>query len=285
MSVYQRIGQERRPRELTARRRLPWMLLIAPLALLGFVQAFADDTARPDFEGTWLSDLIIFDDPRWRIEDILCQYCTVEAFEYAQNLLADPANDDRSIDEISQDVRRFNLAHYISLQTAQGQKQYAEFDPADDPVNDCVPVGLIRQILQPLPMVVEQFDDRVQFTFEYEDTVRTVHMDGRGHPADLTPSRLGHAIGWYDEDTLVVETRGIEPAVYAHIVGKGFINTSNVVTIERYRKSADGERLDMELTVVDPYLLRKPLAIYYNWLSIPDQELQEYVCEAVSGEL
>ena len=217
------------------------MILVAAVVFSGSTPTYADDATRPDFEGTWLSPLIIFDDPRWRIEDVLCQYCAVESFEYLQGLLADPANDDRSIVEIGDDANRFNEAYYNSLLTTEGQRHYAEFDPADDPVNTCEPAGFIRQVLQPLPMKIEQYDDRVVFRFEYENTVREVHMDGREHPADLTPSRLGHAIGWYDGDTLAVETRGIAPAVYAHIVGKGYWNTSGAVTIERYTKSADVE--------------------------------------------
>ena len=282
--MIRRCRVEQRSSGDAACRRVLWVLLSAVFAVPGTAPTYADDETRPDFEGTWLSPLIIFDDPRWRIEDILCSYCAVESFEYLQGLLADPANDDRSIVEIAADANRFNEAYYNSLLTTEGQRHYAEFDPADDPVNTCEPAGFIRQVLQPLPMKIEQYDDRVVFRFEYEDTVRTVHMDGREHPADLTPSRLGHAIGWYDGETLVVETRGIAPAVYAHIVGKGYWNTSGAVTIERYTKSDDGERLDIVLTVVDPVYLRKPLAIYFGWLSIPDEEFQEYTCEAITGE-
>ena len=260
------------------------MVLAAAAVFPGSMPTYADDVVRPDFEGTWLSPLIIFDDPRWRVEDLLCSYCAVESFEYLQGLLADPANDDRSVGEIAEDANRYNVAYYKNLLTTEGRRQDAEFDPANDPVNTCEPVGLIRQVLQPLPWKIEQYDDRVVFRFEYEDTVRTIHMDGREHPADLTPSRLGHAIGWYDGETLVVETRGIAPGVYAHIVDNGALNSAGAVTIERYTKSTDGNRLDVEFTVVDPLILRKPLAINFNWLSIPDEEFQEYICEAISGE-
>ena len=273
---------ERSSRQKVACR--PFLLLSAALMLAGTFPTHAQEASRPDFAGTWLGNLIIFDDPRWRVEDVLCDYCAVEAFEHLQSLLADPANDDRSLDELEEEVQLYNLEYYTSLLTAVGQKEYAEFDPADDPSNRCEPVGLIRQVLQPLPMAIEQYDDRVVFRFEYEDTVRTVYMDGRGHPVGLTPSRLGHAIGWYDEDTLVIETRGIASNIYGHDVGKGRRNSTGAVTIERYTKSADGERLDVVFTVVDPLILRQPLAINFSWLSIPDGEFEEYLCEANSGQ-
>ena len=284
MRTGHRSVQQRSRAEVTCR-PVRGMLLTAVLVLLGTMPAHAQEVNRPDFEGMWLSPLIIFDDPRWRIEDILCSYCAVEVFEHLQSLLADPANDDRSLEEIEREVRAYNLEYYISLLTSVGQKQYAEFDPADDPTNRCEPVGLIRQVLQPLPWKIEQYDERVVFRFEYEDTVRTIYMDGRNHPVGLTPSRLGHAIGWYDEETLVIETRGLASNIYAHIVGKGMQNSTGAVTIERYTKSADENRLDVEFTVVDPLILRQPLTISFSWLSIPDGEFQEYVCEADSGEL
>ena len=259
--------------------------LTAVLMLLGSTPLYAEMAERPDLEGTWLSTLIIFDDPRWRLEDLLCGSCTVEAFEYLRSLLADPANDDRSLDEIEDEARLYNREQYTSLLTGVAQEQSAAFDQADDPVNRCEPVGFIRQINQPLPMKIEQHDDRVVFRFEYWDTVRTVYMDGRDHPAELTPSRLGHSIGWYDGQTLVIETRGIAPALYANLVVDGLTTSLRAVTVERYTRRDDDNRLEVELSVLDPVMLQRPLVRTTSWLSMPDMEFQEFVCEAVSGEV
>ena len=264
----------------------PAQVLTAALILSGGLPLYADTADRPDFEGTWLWTLIIFDDPRWRMEDLLCEFCTIEAFEYLQRLLADPANDDRSLDEIQGEVRIFNQRQHESLLTAVAQRQVAAFDPADDPVVLCEPVGLIRQVIQnPLPMKIEQYEDRMVFRYEYWNTVRAIHMDGRDHPADLTPSRLGHSIGWYDGETLVIDTRGITPALYGnrrHI--GGFTTSPRAVVVERYTRRDDGSRLELELSVLDPVALRRPLVRTISWLSIPDVEFLDFVCEAVSGE-
>jgi len=260
----------------------------AALLLLGSMPLHADTADRPDFEGTWLGWLIIFEDPRWRIADLLCtRGCTVEAFQYLQRLLEDPANDDRSLDEIEEDVLRFIREQFASLLTSAAKERSADFDTADDPVNRCEPVGLIQQVTTGptvMPMKIEQYDDRVVFRYEYWNTVRTIYMDGRDHPVDLTPTRLGHAIGWYDGETLVVETRGFAPNIYARLVN-GLTNTTQAVTIERYTKSADGNRLELEQTVIDPFMLRRPLVKTVSWLSMPDMEFQEFICAAVSGEV
>ena len=39
-------------------------------------------------------------------------------------------------------------------------------------------------------------------------TYRTVYMDGRTHPTDLTRSYYGHSIGWSQGDTLVADPVG-----------------------------------------------------------------------------
>ena len=265
---------------------LTWGWTVA-LSLLCSMALCGHAAERPDFEGTYVDQLTHFDDPRWRIEDLLCGNrgsCTDKGFEYTQALLADSANDDRSLNEIQEEVDALNREQHASLLTSVAQEQSVRFDQADDPVNRCEPVGLVYQIAQPLPWQIEQHDDRVVFRYEFWNTVRTIYMDGRGHPADFTPSRLGHSIGWYDGETLVVETRGIASNLYAILLVDGLTNTTGAITIERYARTLDGNRLDLERTVIDPVMLRRPLTIRRSYLSASGIELLEDVCEAVSGE-
>ena len=256
------------------------MLALVSMATL------AQETQRADIEGTWLGKLITFDDPRWSLEDILCQgFCTVAAMEYIEDLLSDPANDDRSLPELQEELRRFNTESIASVLTAVAQEQRENFDQADDPVNSCQPPGFIIQAAaQPLPIKIEQFDDRVEFRYEYWDVVRTVYTDGRDYPEDMETTLYGHSIGWYDGPTLVIETRGFEPKLYAVIEIDGLSNTEQAIMIERYTKTGDGNQLDTMVTVVDPRMLRLPLVAKISYLSFPGLEFQEYDCAADSGE-
>jgi hypothetical protein len=45
--------------------------------------------------------------------------------------------------------------------------------------------------------------------------VRTIHMGMTSHPAGVAPSRAGHSIGRWDDDTLVVDTVGFAPGAIA----------------------------------------------------------------------
>ena len=246
---------------------------------------YSMDTTPKGLEGTtWAAQLINFDDPRWRIEDVLCGFCTREAFEYLQELLDDPANDDRSLKEIKQVAWTHNFANFKGHLTERAREIGAKFDHIDDPMNKCKPAGLITQILQTLPWTIERTDDSVVFRYEYWNAVRTIDLKKKSHPADIKTSRFGHSIGWFDGPTLVVETRGFEPHLYASLLAGGLTTTENAVLIERYTLSKDGERLDNFLTVVDPVMLREPLTMKFSWLRIPGIEFDKFECSANSGE-
>ena len=260
-------------------------LLGLSIMFLSPTPGYSKDTTPKDFEGTtWAAQLINFDDPRWRIEDALCGFCTRESFEYLQGLLDDPANDDRSLEEIKQTAWRHNIAHVSSLLTERARELSAKFDHLDDPMNKCEPAGLITQILQTLPMTIEQTDGSVVFRYELWDAVRTISLEKTSHPTDIEPSRFGHSIGWYDGQTLVVETRRFKPHLYVSLLVGGLMTTDNAVLIERYTLSKDGERLDNFVTVVDPVMLREPLTMKFSWLRMPDLEFQKFECSANSGE-
>ena len=260
--------------------------IFASVVLLVSTGNHAREEGRPNLENTWMGKLITFDDPRWIIEDILCDnWCTLAQLEHIGTLLADPANDELSLAELKQQASQFNREYIASLLTMKAQEQNAQFDQSEDPVNACEPVGLLIQAAgQPLPFTIEQLDDRVVIRYEYWDVVRTIYTDSRDHPQDLAPSLYGHSIGWYDGPTLVVETRGIEPRLYAVLDVNGLTNTENTVTIERYTRSADGNQLDAIVTVEDPKMLLEPLVSMASYLSFQGMEFQKFECKAVSGE-
>ena len=261
-------------------------ILLGAALLLFSAGVYAQSETRPDLEGTWLGKLITFDDPRWSIEDVLChRFCTTVSLEYLNELLADPANDDLSLEEIKAKRLQWNRDYVAGLLTTTAQARIEGFDQADDPVNDCIPFGFIRQsVEQPLPLNIEQFDDRVVIRYELWDTTRTIYTDGRNHPQDLEPSRMGHSIGWYDGPALVVETRGVNPGLYAIQIVSGLTTSDQAVIIERYTKSQDGNQLDVFMTISDPRMLRQAVTMKESYLSFPGLELQEFKCEVKSGE-
>ena len=78
-----------------------------------------------------------------------------------------------------------------------------------DPSYNCFPPGPTRAYSDPRPFEIRQFPDVVLMLFESDHWVRRIYMDGRGHPDAYPITWMGHSIGKYDGDTLVVDTVNI----------------------------------------------------------------------------
>lgn len=250
--------------------------------------AYAGTDGRPDISGVWSNALLTPDDERWRIEDLACARsgCSMAGFKYLQSLLRDPGNDDRTVKELFYEMRGYEQEQNSNLLTPVGLEKQAEYDPARGAALDCTPEGdsLRHQITAPVPMAIEQYDDRVVFRYEYWNAVRTVHLDGRTLPPDAPHTRLGHSTGYYEGNTLVVETTHVIPNVIGVPGGGALAPDPDTRFVERYTHHAGNGRLDLELAIIDPVHFRRPYENQRSFLPEPDWELEEFVCEAITGE-
>ena len=112
--------------------------------------------------------------------------------------------------------------------------------------------------------------------FEGDPGVRQVFLDGREHPApeDYDPTWMGHSIGRWDGDTLVVETVGFNDRGW---IGN-FPRTEALRTVVRYTRTDYGS-LQVEFIVEDPGVFMAPWAQNMTWDLAPQEELFETVCE------
>jgi hypothetical protein len=107
--------------------------------------------------------------------------------------------------------------------------------------------------------------------------VRVVHM-GATHPANVKPSRFGHAIGKWEGDTLVIDTVGYAPDPSGLSVNVP--SSPSKHTVERVKLTDDRLHLSYEATVEDPYLV-KPVTFSILWDHRPDLKLSgpEEACD------
>lgn len=146
--------------------------------------------------------------------------------------------------------------------------------PEDDPSHRClIPLG--RIISGPFPHEFIQQEDRVTIIYEYEHQVRRVFMDGRPHPEDFYPTPMGHSIGWWEGDTLVVDTVGVEDG--GLLRPQGFPYTSDLHLVERYTLDAEADRLIAEITIDDPNYYQEPWTAKKRYRRY-DDEIQYYEC-------
>ena len=86
--------------------------------------------------------------------------------------------------------------------------------------------------------IVEQ-KDKVTLVYLLHNTVRHVRMN-EPHPKTVTPSWLGDSVGWYEGDTLVIDTIGIKVDPLSAVDMFGTPHTDALHVVERYRL-IDGE--------------------------------------------
>ena len=139
----------------------------------------------------------------------------------------------------------------------------------------CRPGGVSAMVMVMNSIMVLQSPKEVTLMVEEPRLVRRIRINGK-HPKTLTPSYLGDSIGHWEGDTLVIDTIGyngdFELDAYA-------LPTSRKLhTIERLTKSADGKRVDLQVTIDDPENYSRPFTVARGW-KVSDQRHQfEYDC-------
>jgi len=118
----------------------------------------------------------------------------------------------------------------------------------------CMPEGPAESVRR-RAFEFRQFPDVVLLLFGHDHAVRRVYVDGRGHPANLKTTWMGHSVGKYEGDTLVVDTVGINDKAW--IDAQGHPHTDALRLTERFRR-ADQNTLEIEMTIDDPKAYSKP---------------------------
>jgi hypothetical protein len=240
-------------------------------------------TEQPSFEGIWSGVFTTQDNEYWQVEDFTCfPGCTPASYRYLVGLLDDPANDDKPLDELTGATREFMRKELARKSTPDGLALQNRNTPENDPTLLCKPYGLVREAVNALPISIHREGRNLVIDYEEWNETRTIYMDGRGHPPDPERTPLGHSIGRYESDALVVETVGISPDIYYSFQsGGGYSGETRVA--ERYTLEDDPRRLHLEMTIDDPVTLREPHVITKTWLWTPDVELIEDSCKDVPG--
>lgn len=145
------------------------------------------------------------------------------------------------------------------VQTEAGIAASAGFDRMDNPRFHCQTTNIfIDWTFNEQVNNIVQTDNAVILNYGFmEMMTRTIHLDLEEHPAALTPSRTGHSIGYWQGDTLVVDTVGFAEG-YLSATFNGVKHSEAMHVIERFWLSDDGKTLTREYVVNDPLYLAQP---------------------------
>ena len=146
--------------------------------------------------------------------------------------------------------------------------------PLYDPTAACLPSGTPRIIAAPYPVEIIQTPDKTVFLYEVQHQYRIVYMNAK-HPDKVAPTFLGHAVGHWEGDTLVIDTVGLVKET--QIDEGGTLHSEQLHVVERIRKVND--TLEIVFTIEDPKAFTRPWSAKRVWNWRPDVRFIEYVCE------
>ena len=142
----------------------------------------------------------------------------------------------------------------------------------------CVPNGVPRSVWFTYPPTfLFQPGDRLMISVIGE--YREVFMDGRPHPATIDSEApnikyVGHSVGWWDGETLVVDTVGVNPK---HELYYGVPNGGDMHVVERYRLT-DKDTLERATTIEAPNLFTAPWRVTTTYRRGPAASLALSYC-------
>ncbi len=154
-------------------------------------------------------------------------------------------------------------------------RERAANNSKDAPGAHCLPRGITNagalfpyKLVQTPTLLVMLFEDDIP-------SHRQVFLDGRSHPKEPNPMWMGHSIGHWEGDALVIDTVGFDDRSW--LDSQGHPHTEMMHVIERFRRPDLGH-LEIEFTIDDPGAYAKPWKITRASELDAGDDIGEYVC-------
>ena len=146
----------------------------------------------------------------------------------------------------------------------------------DNPDANCLPMGHMQLHLHPQPRKVIQQPDLIVMIWEGNSGLRQVFMDGRPLPDnDPQPWWYGYSIGYWDGDTLVVETTGLRDGGWLDVNGSPLTDKGKI--IERFTRDSYGH-MTVDVTIDDPIAYTETFTLRVEHGIMLDTNLIEFIC-------
>jgi hypothetical protein len=156
----------------------------------------------------------------------------------------------------------------------------------DDPYTACLPMSVLRTNPYPWKFAMSYTAKGLSHIYILHELMddgahRVVYMDGRKHPEGFIPSWVGHSIGHWEGDALVVDTVGFNDKFWFD--RRGTPHTEQLHIVERYTRPNYGTLIN-DVILEDPGALAHPVKLHFRArLMRPDREtgtgdLMEFIC-------
>jgi len=158
-----------------------------------------------------------------------------------------------------------------------GAEKFRVVRGADDTglYSTCMPPGIPQSFFVPYYIQIVQASKAIVVAHEYLNLFRIIPTDGRAQAADPDPSWMGHPVGRWEGDTLVVDSIGYNDKTEIN----GYRHTESLHVVERFRRP-EFDMLQYEATIEDPNVFAGPWVIRRTFPSLTEYDsLNEFVCE------
>jgi hypothetical protein len=170
--------------------------------------------------------------------------------------------------------------------TPAGEKAVAAYDPfKDDPTFRCDPVAIRRVWGAPgTPLEIGRNGNGVVLRHEWMDVRRVIHMNMKAHPKNGPRSSLGHSIGRWEGETLVIETGNYSAGVLNQYVEqpgqptKGLLHSAALTSVERLHLDAARQRLVVEIDLSDSEFFKQPFPRSTNEYAPSALKIEPFKC-------
>ena len=171
--------------------------------------------------------------------------------------------------------------------TPAGEEAAAKYMPQDNPRFKCQTTNIIFDWTFDGPVNrIQQNRDSIVIYYGQLNLRRTIHTNTKTHPANVAPSRAGHSYGYWEGDTLVVDTANFLP---------GFLNfpvphSDKLHVVERFSLDQQTMKLTRSYVVEDPVYLKgqgkgqdvvEPADAAYTRDACKEQQFVDYSKETI----
>jgi hypothetical protein len=160
--------------------------------------------------------------------------------------------------------------------TPAGLKAFNDVWSYIDPTSKCIIPGVPRLMNSGgAPIQFVQTPEKIVILYEYMHNFRVIWLDRR-HPKDFLPTFLGHSVGRWEGDTLVVDTVGLRGNT--NIDDHANVVSDALHVVEKYRR-VSANQLSYEATIDDPKYYTRPWTASWLMPAVdPTWEVGEYAC-------
>lgn len=214
----------------------------------------------PDISGDWAAEQVVMTDPRG-LEGTLVPLSVAEQFQPGE------VPEGRSAFQGSRGTPESFTDDPLSTTwgrpsplglTPAGQAAIAGFDGSstDNPRLRCETTNIMWDWSFDNPVNrIEQSEDEIRLIYGTMIFERIIHLDEADFPDSITPSRGGYSIGRWENDELIVYTKGFLPGIL--LADANTPHSDEMRVVERFRIDPANGALLRSYTAEDPKYFRQ----------------------------